>query len=106
VTLSASGLPTNSYFLPDSGIFCIFADSEAQLEQPIEVTFTASDGTSQSSRTVSITVVRPDDAEMLALAAKEDFTLAQIDDHSVAPGETLTLQLMASGARGSSIDVP
>src|SRR6476469_5713717 len=36
VTLSASGLPENSYFLPKSGIFCLFADSEEQVGQPIQ----------------------------------------------------------------------
>jgi len=98
VTLSASGLPDNSYFLPDSGIFCLFADSEEQLAQPVRVTFTANDGSLTSSRTATIRVVRPDAAATIALAVAEGFTLDPIGDHSVAPGQSLTLQLSASGA--------
>src|SRR5512143_1996790 len=31
VTLAAAGVPDNAYFLPDSGIFCLFANDEGQL---------------------------------------------------------------------------
>src|SRR5574342_386292 len=65
--LAASGVPANAYFLPDSGIFCLFADDEGKLEQPLEVTFTASDGSASSSQTIRITVVRPDAAAQIAL---------------------------------------
>src|SRR5215472_15518965 len=39
VTLMASGYPQNSYFLPASGIFCIFADDPSQLDTPLHITF-------------------------------------------------------------------
>ena len=98
VTLSASGLPENSYFLPKSGIFCLFADSEEQVGQPIQVTFTASDGSLTSSETITIHVVRPDATETVALQQMDNLSLAPIGDQNVSPGETLTLQLSASGA--------
>lgn len=98
VTLAASGLPENSYFLSASGIFCLFADLEEQVGQPIEVTFTASDGSRTSSETIRIDVVRPDADEMVALAALQGFAMEPIGNQSVAAGQTLALRLSASGA--------
>jgi Thaumatin family len=98
VTLSASGLPENAYFLPHSGIFCLFGDREAQVGQPITVTFTASDGALASSQTITVTVVRPDASTTRALAVLQDLTLDPIGDHAAPAGETLTLQLSAHGA--------
>ena len=97
VTLSASGIRGNAYFLPDSGVFCLFADDETQLEQPLEVTFTASDGSASSSETVRITVVRPDAAGEVALAQAAMLVFDPIGDLGVVAGQTLTVQLAASG---------
>jgi hypothetical protein len=98
VTLSASGLPANSYFLPDSGVFCFLADDETQVGQSFPVTFTASDGSLTSSQTVTIHVVRPTTADAIALSALTEFTLAPIGDQSADPNDTFTLQLSATGA--------
>lgn len=98
VTLSAAGVPDNAYFLPDSGIFCLFADDAGQVGQPVDVTFTASDGTLSSSQTVRLTVVRPDAAALRALGQREALVFEPIGDQGVVAGETLTLQLAASGA--------
>jgi hypothetical protein len=98
VTLSASGLPENSYFLPDSGVFCFFANNAAQVGQPIQVTFTASDGSLTSSETITIHVAQPTSADAVALGVLSNFTLQPIGDQSVAPNDTLTVQLSASGA--------
>ena len=51
-----------------SGVFCFFADDESQIDQPVQVTFTASDGAHSDSETVTIRVVRPDAETQLALA--------------------------------------
>jgi len=98
VTLSASGLPEDSYFLPDSGVFCLFADDEELLEDSIQVTFTASDGFHTSSETVDIRVVRPDAAQTDALGAAQSFALAPIGNQRIVAGDELTLQLSATGA--------
>ena len=97
VTLAATGVPDNAYFLPDSGIFCLFADDEGQLEQALEVTFTASDGSASSSQTVRITVVRPDAAARIALGQVQGLVFEPIGDQFVVAGQTLTVQLVASG---------
>jgi hypothetical protein len=97
VTLSASGLPDNSYFLSDSGVFCLLADLEEQIDQPFQVTFTASDGAASSSETVTIVVVRGGLAAVAGLAERKDLVLAPIGDQSVRAGDTLTVQLSASG---------
>ena len=98
VTLAAAGVPANAYFLPDSGIFCLFADDEAQLEQPLEVTFTASDGSASSSQTIRITVVRPDAAAQIALGQQATMLVFDpVGDLAVVAGQTLTVQLAASG---------
>ena len=97
VTLSAVGFPANAYFLPDSGIFCLFANDEGQLEQALEVTFIASDGSASSSQTVRITVVRPDAAAQIALGQREGLVFEPVGDQSVVAGQTLTVQLAASG---------
>ena len=97
VTLAAAGVPANAYFLPDSGVFCVFADDEGQLEQPLEVTFTASDGSASSSQTVRITVVRPDEAARIALNQVAMLVFAPVGDLSVVAGQTLSVQLVASG---------
>ncbi|HSP99710.1 MAG TPA: hypothetical protein VL049_21015 [Candidatus Dormibacteraeota bacterium] len=97
VTLAAAGVPDNAYFLPDSGIFCLIANDEAQLEQPLEVTFTASDGSASSSQIVRITVVQPDAAAQLALSQVAMLVFEPIGDLAVVAGQTLTVQLVASG---------
>jgi len=98
VTLSAENLPANSYFLPDSGIFCLFGDEENQVGHPIEVTFKASDGFNVSSDDVTITVVRPSESDFFKLDERANFALEPIGDRSIPAGQTLTLQLSASGA--------
>ena len=97
VTLAAAGVPENAYFLPDSGIFCLFASDAGQLEQPLEVTFTASDGSASSSQTVRITVVRPDAAAQIALGQLQGLVFEPVGDQAVVAGQTLTVQLAASG---------
>ncbi|MDX2167265.1 MAG: hypothetical protein SF182_09385 [Deltaproteobacteria bacterium] len=99
VTLSAVGVPDNAFFLPDSGIFCLFANDASQLEHPLEVTFTASDGTSSASQTVRITVVEPDEAQGRALTEKEQLVFQPVGDLVAHVDRPLELQLQASGAR-------
>lgn len=98
VTLAAENVPTNAYFLPTSGIFCLLADDPAQVGESIQVTFHASDGNATSSQTVTFTVVAPDAAAARALQQLQDFILEPIGDQTVAPGATLTLQVTATGA--------
>src|SRR5262245_16340617 len=93
VTLAADGVPANAYFLPDSGIFCLFASDEGQLEQPVEVTFTASDGSASSSETIRITVVRPDAGALIALGQLQAFEFDPVGDLAVVAGQTLNVQL-------------
>src|SRR5262245_18501269 len=97
VTLAAAGVPANAYFLPDSGIYSLFADDEGQLEQPLEVTFTASDGSASSSQTIHITVVRPDAPAQIALGQQQVLAFDAVGALAVVAGQTLTVQLAASG---------
>jgi cell surface hyaluronidase len=96
VTISASGLPEESYFLPVSGIFCFFASDAAQLDHPIHVTFTASDGELSTSETVTIRVVQQGSGGVGE--TPPGFVLDPIGDRSVRVGESLTIQLSAHGA--------
>jgi hypothetical protein len=97
VTLSATGVPANAYFLPDSGVFCLFARDAMQVGQPFDVIFTASDGTDSTTETVRFTVVEPDEITGRALTEKEQLVLDPIGDRSVRVGEQLEIQLHASG---------
>jgi cell surface hyaluronidase len=96
VTLSTSTLPENSYFLPASGIFCFFDSTEAQLNNPIEVTFIASDGQASTTKTITIHVVPQGTGGVVG--TPPGFVLDPIGDRSVHVGDTLTIQLSASGA--------
>ena len=98
VTLSIEGRPDNSFFLPASGVFCFFADLEGQIGHPLEITFIADDGSATSRETVTITVVHPDAGGHIALGVLEGFSFDPIGDQFATPGETLTVQLSASGA--------
>ncbi|MGD9765695.1 MAG: G8 domain-containing protein, partial [Candidatus Binatia bacterium] len=94
VVFSISALPPDSYFLTASGVFCIFPTEITQ--EPIQITFRASDGELGDEETISIHVVQPQGG--IGQDPAPEIALASIDDQSVRPGETLRLQLFASGA--------
>jgi hypothetical protein len=95
VTLSAAGVPSNAYFLPDSGIFCLLATDPEQ--QPLDITFTASDGSTSTSETVRITVVPADASAQAALLQQAQLIFDPVGDLNVLAGQTLTVQLAATG---------
>lgn len=97
VTLSASELPDNAYFLNTSGVFCLLADDPEQVGEVIPVTFTASDGSLSTSETIEVRVISPDAAAAIALGEREALQLDPIGDREVVAGTTFTLQVMASG---------
>src|SRR4030095_4111099 len=93
VALSAEGLPSNSYFLPASGLFCFFGNDESKIDQPIQVTFTASDGVATDTDTATIRVVRPDAEGLAELAQPSALQFEPLGNPTVRAGETLTLPL-------------
>ena len=88
------GLPEDSYFLPKSGVFCIFPSAASST--PIEITFRASDGEQSDEQTITIRVVEPGGTTVSGPVA---LVLDPIGNHTVRAGQTLTLQLAASGAQ-------
>ncbi|MFN8644296.1 MAG: G8 domain-containing protein, partial [Candidatus Binatia bacterium] len=95
VTFSIVGEPPeNAYFLPVSGVFCIFSYAS---KAPVRVTFRASDGELSDEETVTFHLV-PRDATAVGEPAAH-LSLDPVGNHSVRAGQTLTLQLAASGAQ-------
>jgi hypothetical protein len=95
VTLSTGPLPADSYFLPDSGVFCVFG-VDTHLGEVFEVTFFASDGELTTSTSVSITVVPEGVAG--GIGGPPSITLAPVGDRIVRAGAPLAIQLVATGA--------
>ncbi len=96
-TYEVEGLPPDgsidAYFLPASAVFCLFP--AVAMEAPLRVTFRASDGELSDEETVSIRIVRPAGG---GVGDPPSLTLASIGNQSVHAGQTLRLQLFASGA--------
>ncbi len=89
VTLSVSGLPSGATFSDQEFAWTPGSDQIGSYQ----VTFTASDGTTQNSETVTIIVQRPNTAPILAA----------IGSQSVSENEPLTFSINATDAEGDAI---
>ncbi len=98
VVLSALNLPANSYFLSESGVFCILSEA-AQVGSVFDVTFRATDASGAASEeTVAITVVALGGRKGGgAVGVSNPITLAPIGHHALRVGEAFRLHLTADG---------
>jgi len=98
VTLSARDLPPGSYFLPESGVLCIFPTAE-QVGSTFNVLLRAGDtALAFSEQAVAITIVGPGGSRSGgAVSVTNPITMAPIGDHALRVGEPFRLRLTAEG---------